>query len=388
MIVKLIKNIFKKPSLADVLSKEFSLRTLNQISSEIKDRREIFEVAGKYYSGGANALAKRAASLMKLKFTTKVESEKTAVNLQASLLELKNLGACPVIRNSAVIALVCVDPELVKARYKLPDKFPLLLGTWSTIRNYWACQGSSKVVQKEQEAGCDLRKVLLALAQIALEKNEVSLIVKCQEPFHYQVGSLKGQISAQICRRISVDFAEDKIQVFELSGCGSWEARWSSESHSLQFSKKFISDKDIKSEVVDAQFNYKIMIVDDSNVFSQVLRRFLKDRNYKIEEYNRPELALRHLKSGDLPHLLISDLNMPKISGKDLVKAVREDNQLKKLPIVILTSETELEVRMELISKGADAFISKSDDPRLLAVQVQALLERFYGELKCISSPV
>lgn len=385
-MVTILKKYFKQKTVADMLIKEFSLNTLKQISAELKDRREIYEVAGRYYPGGAEALAQKMSHLLKFKYLSTVNSELAGLQTTLPLEELKSLGACPLIRNRAVIALVCVDPAILKTRYKLPNNFPLLIATWSEIKKYWASE-NSQLVSDPNYSTIDYHKILERIILIAKESKEKSFEISCKELL-YKISNKSGNISAVIAKKTADFFSVEQECKFALE---SGEICFCEYLRDIKILKVSWSKDVGVAETVDANsatFRFRIMIVDDSSVFTQVLKRFLDEKNYLIQEYNHPDLALRHLRSGDLPHLLISDLNMPKLSGKDLLKQMREDKELTKLPVVVLTSEIDVEVRMNLIALGADAFISKSEDPRLLAVQIQALLERFYGDKGCLYAAV
>ncbi len=66
---------------------------------------------------------------------------------------------------------------------------------------------------------------------------------------------------------------------------------------------------------------------------------------------------------------------MPIMNGFEFLKRVRGELGLL-IPVVMLTSDNDIEAELQLLLDGADMFVSKNDDPRLLCVKVQKLLEK------------
>ena len=120
------------------------------------------------------------------------------------------------------------------------------------------------------------------------------------------------------------------------------------------------------------------MLIDDSNIFCSVLKRYLKSDDYQFQEYSNPRQAVDSLLNKQIdPDLIICDLHMPQLSGLEVLRQIRADESFAQTPFVLLTSDTELETKLELIEAGADAFIGKNEDPRLISVQVKSLLKRY-----------
>ena len=65
---------------------------------------------------------------------------------------------------------------------------------------------------------------------------------------------------------------------------------------------------------------------------------------------------------------------MPGLSGLELLREIRNLRILENVPIVILTSDDDVEVEIELVSAGANAFVTKNEDPRVLGAHVDRLL--------------
>jgi two-component system chemotaxis response regulator CheY len=91
--------------------------------------------------------------------------------------------------------------------------------------------------------------------------------------------------------------------------------------------------------------SYKILIVDDFATMRKVIRNLLKQIGFEnIAEAEDGEMALKELKSQNIS-FVISDWNMPNMTGLELLKAVRADSALHKTPFLMVTAEAGGESR-------------------------------------------
>mgnify|MGYP001212176632 CR=1 FL=1 len=112
----------------------------------------------------------------------------------------------------------------------------------------------------------------------------------------------------------------------------------------------------------------KVITVDDSATVRLALKGPLLEDGYEVIEANDGTDAVNKLKDIDVD-LMITDLNMPKMNGIDLIRQVRRDGKNRFLPIIMLTTETQSEKKMEGRAAGASGWINKPFTPnQLLAV--------------------
>ncbi len=118
----------------------------------------------------------------------------------------------------------------------------------------------------------------------------------------------------------------------------------------------------------------RIMTVDDSATVRQMLAFTLQDAGYEVVEAADGAEALEKL--GREPvHMLITDLNMPKLDGIDLIRQVRKNPANRFMPIIMLTTESQETKKQEGKSAGATGWIVKPFKPeQLLAVVRKVLL--------------
>ena len=81
-----------------------------------------------------------------------------------------------------------------------------------------------------------------------------------------------------------------------------------------------------------------------------------------------------------LPDLVVLDINMPKLSGLEVLEWIRKKSGLKSLPVVILTSSSRPEDREKAHQLGADDYLLKPSDPRKLVEMVKSLQGRWLSK--------
>jgi len=116
-----------------------------------------------------------------------------------------------------------------------------------------------------------------------------------------------------------------------------------------------------------------IMMVDDSASIRLMVRFTLKQLGYRIMEAADGSDALKKLEGKEI-HMLITDINMPKLDGISLVRKIRENPTYRFIPIVVLTTESELEKKIEGTKAGATGWIVKPFKPDELIDVVRKVL--------------
>lgn len=116
-----------------------------------------------------------------------------------------------------------------------------------------------------------------------------------------------------------------------------------------------------------------IMTVDDSATIRQILSLALKGAGYSVVEAINGEDALKKLESSQVS-LLITDLNMPKMNGIELIRQVRRSGSSRFMPIIMLTTESQEAKRQEGKAAGASGWITKPFKPEQLVKVVQMVM--------------
>ena len=120
--------------------------------------------------------------------------------------------------------------------------------------------------------------------------------------------------------------------------------------------------------------NATFLVVEDSPTMRQLISFSLKRfKNAKIIEAVDGVDALKKL-SGEKIDLILTDINMPVMDGLKLVSLVRQNAQLKAIPIIIITTEGAEEDRERGLALGANAYISKPIQSSHLIKTISELL--------------
>ena len=113
------------------------------------------------------------------------------------------------------------------------------------------------------------------------------------------------------------------------------------------------------SKATEGDFMVKrIMTVDDSATIRQVLSMSLNDAGYEVVEAVDGQDALNKIKTEKI-NMMITDLNMPKMDGIELIRHLRKDGVHRFLPIIMLTTESQEEKKNEGKAAGASGWIIK-----------------------------
>lgn len=102
-----------------------------------------------------------------------------------------------------------------------------------------------------------------------------------------------------------------------------------------------------------------VWIVDDDEEMSRAISLFLRLMDWEAVPFFNARTAAEALLSGGQPELLILDVNMPEVSGLDLLEFVRRRAQWKGLPVLMLTSEAADVTVDRALQIGADGYLTK-----------------------------
>jgi two-component system, chemotaxis family, chemotaxis protein CheY len=118
----------------------------------------------------------------------------------------------------------------------------------------------------------------------------------------------------------------------------------------------------------------KFLVVDDFSTMRRIVKNLLNDLGYpNVTEADDGKTALPMLQAGGFD-FLISDWNMPGMSGLDLIKAVRSDAKLAKLPVLMLTAEAKREQIIEAAQAGVNGYVIKPFTAETLKEKLDKIL--------------
>ena len=111
--------------------------------------------------------------------------------------------------------------------------------------------------------------------------------------------------------------------------------------------------------------SFNVLIVDDSSSMRAVIKKVISISGFKIDqclEAGNGKEALEAL-TDNWVDVIVSDINMPEMNGFELLKSLKEDNLLKDIPVILITTESSEARMQDAFNLGAKGFIKKPFTP-------------------------
>ncbi|WP_109338955.1 chemotaxis response regulator CheY [Saliniradius amylolyticus] len=122
--------------------------------------------------------------------------------------------------------------------------------------------------------------------------------------------------------------------------------------------------------------NMKILVVDDFSTMRRIIKNLLKDLGFtNVQEADDGNTALPMLQQGDFD-FVVTDWNMPGMQGIDLLRAIRSDDNLKHLPVLMVTAEAKKEQIVAAAQAGVNGYVVKPFTAATLKEKLDKIFER------------
>jgi len=125
---------------------------------------------------------------------------------------------------------------------------------------------------------------------------------------------------------------------------------------------------------IDAKKERCFLVVDDSPSLLRYLRAILTDDRTEVLSAGNGQEALSVLEHGKTVHLIVTDMNMPKMNGVELTRKLKKHLIFNQLPIIMVTTESETEQKLFARRAGVDAFLTKPFQPADLQEKIESIL--------------
>ena len=129
------------------------------------------------------------------------------------------------------------------------------------------------------------------------------------------------------------------------------------------------------------QEKYRVLVVEDSRVAAAMIARTLREHNIDSLVVNDPG-GLLDVLSSYRPDLVLMDMYMPRFNGVEATRVLRQVAGYQALPIVYLSSESDIGMQVEALRLGGDQFLTKPFNPVVLAAVVRTKIERYREALR------
>ena len=117
-----------------------------------------------------------------------------------------------------------------------------------------------------------------------------------------------------------------------------------------------------------------VMMVDDDPLMIEMTHAFLRDAGYRRHVATTEATGAIAMMLRELPDVVLLDLNMPRVSGFDVLASMRDDPVLKHIPVIVLTSADDADTKLKALDLGASDFLRKPVDPSELALRLRNTL--------------
>lgn len=125
--------------------------------------------------------------------------------------------------------------------------------------------------------------------------------------------------------------------------------------------------------------NMKILIVDDFSTMRRIIKNLLRDLGFNnTHEADDGTTGLPMLQTGNYD-FLVTDWNMPGMTGIDLLRVVRTDPKLQSLPVLMVTAEAKKDQIVLAANEGVNGYIVKPFTAQTLKEKIEKIFERIEG---------
>lgn len=117
----------------------------------------------------------------------------------------------------------------------------------------------------------------------------------------------------------------------------------------------------------------KALIVDDSRALRRLMGDLLRSLSIEVSEATNGREALDWLGENALPDIALVDWNMPVMDGLEFLREVRRTPSLRRLPVMMVTTETEMDQMVRALAAGANEYVMKPFTKEMIAEKLQLL---------------
>ncbi len=118
-----------------------------------------------------------------------------------------------------------------------------------------------------------------------------------------------------------------------------------------------------------------LLAIDDEVAIQQILEHYFKDSFTVVTKGNGKD-GLNWMQEGNIPHVIIADIEMPIMNGYEFIDQVRSSGFLNHIPMIMLSGNDSSDNRIRCLEAGADDYLIKPFNPRELAARINGILRR------------
>ncbi|MFO0416342.1 MAG: PleD family two-component system response regulator [Pseudomonadota bacterium] len=405
------------PSLVKAMRALVPRAVMKEVVASSHDRRQWGVLAAAWVGVSEREFISAAARELSMPYQDHVAVPDMTIfgsKARPMMQSLRKIGAVPLLQGDRIVGFVATDPAEVRGVEFFDGTQMISMAPWTEISK--ALDVAERMIA-ESEANVDrseaLRrkelcdKVISILINEAMQHGATSLeILSSEGKSRYQFTTIEGKVAVgsiqpQALESVlvylhSIDgdvFSHNsvgKVLVRALGSSANVRLSWSSQDTPIGISWTGSERVSVAPQVpvldekpvpasggVEAEREelVPVLVVDDNPMFCRILERLLKRERFEVSFAENGRVALDNLLGlvSFMPRVIICDLHMPEMNGKEFVQRLKENPRLRSIPVIMLTSDDGVDAEVAALEVGADALISKTKDPRVLCAQVLRL---------------
>lgn len=119
----------------------------------------------------------------------------------------------------------------------------------------------------------------------------------------------------------------------------------------------------------------KVLIIDDELSIRMLLENFLS-KEYDVFTKSDGLDGLKWMEEGNMPDLIVADIQMPNLDGYEFIKNVRASGYFKDIPLIMLSGIESSSEKVKCLKLGANDYIVKPFNPEELSIRIELLIAR------------
>jgi CheY-like chemotaxis protein len=407
------------PSLVKAMRSLVPRSVMREVMSSSHDRRQWGVLAAAWVGVSEREFVSAAARELHMPYQDQVIAPDLTVlgpRARSVLTDLRKVGASVILEGVDVVGFVATDPAEVRGLALFDGTQSVSIAAWTEIAK--ALDKAERIIV-EAEANVDRaestkrhdlsQRVIDILISEASAHGATSFeILTYEGKTRYQFQTVEGKmalgtIQPEALEALMVHLTNldgevlhhatvGKVLVRALGNAANTRLSWNVRREYLTLPEAIsphvvlpasVANSDAARQVEASKssreapvITHPILVVDDNQMFCRVLERLLRKEQCDVAFAENGEHALGKLgeSKGLLPRLIICDLHMPRMNGREFLTRVKADSRFRSIPVVILTSDEGSDIELSLLELGAEALVSKSKDPRVLCAQVARIL--------------
>jgi two-component system chemotaxis response regulator CheY len=116
-----------------------------------------------------------------------------------------------------------------------------------------------------------------------------------------------------------------------------------------------------------------VLVIDDSRALRRMLGEMLRGLGFTVSEASDGVEGLEYLRQSEVPDVALVDWNMPRMNGLEFVRAVRAEERFHSMPLMMVTTETEIEQMTAALEAGANEYVMKPFSQECIADKLAIL---------------